>query len=55
MQSSVLNDLAEAKRRWSEKKGPMLWTHTRDFFFRPTPLGFRQVVPHVQLHGKLTN
>ena len=21
-----------------------------EFFFRPTPLGFRQVVPHVQLH-----
>ena len=20
------------------------------FFFRPTPLGFRQVLPHVQLH-----
>jgi hypothetical protein len=21
------------------------------FFFRPTPLGFRQVVPHARLHG----
>jgi len=24
--------------------------NTSHFFFRPTPLGFRQVVPHVQLH-----
>ena len=26
------------------------WPHQRHFFFRPTPLGFRQVVQHARLH-----
>ena len=57
---------------WPLKQGPKKWSkHGCDkgtltvatglgthFFFRPTPLGFRQVVQHVRLHvatSELTN
>ena len=47
MHLNVLNDLAKAKRRWTEKKD-------LGAFFRPTPtpLSFRQVVHEVKTSGR---
>ena len=39
-------DHPRANTSVQERKAP----EQHAFFFRPTPLGFRQVVPHVQLH-----
>jgi len=40
MLSSVENNLAEAKRRWTEKKLMWLVTHTKPFFARLLFLAF---------------
>ena len=42
---SACGDVSEALR-----KLPFVGKQSSFFFFRPTPLGFRQVVQHVRLH-----